>query len=196
MNKDCFVFIGDSLTYGYGVNKTNNWVENLNSLQSLNIINKGINGDTTTNMLNRFTEDVISYYPKKIFIMGGTNDFLSNRTLNSVLENIELMLKESLTITKDVLIGIPPIILKEDAKRLFMPSPTYDYCENQLPLLRKSLIDLCTIYNVNFIDFYKITLENYKSNIFIDGIHLNPRGQTLLLNEFITILKKISDNNN
>lgn len=196
MNKDCFVFIGDSLTYGYGVNKTNNWVENLNSLQSLNIINKGINGDTTTNMLNRFTEDVISYYPKKIFIMGGTNDFLSNRPLNSVLENIELMLKESLTITKDVLIGIPPIILKEDAKRLFMPSPTYDYCENQLPLLRKSLIDLCTIYNVNFIDFYKITLENYKSNIFIDGIHLNPRGQTLLLNEFITILKKISDNNN
>jgi acyl-CoA thioesterase I len=195
LNKDYFVFIGDSLTYGYGVNKTDNWVENLKSLQSLNIINKGINGDTTTNMLNRFTEDVISYYPKKIFIMGGTNDFLSNRPLNSVLENIELMLKEALTITRDVFIGIPPIILKEDAKRLFMPSPTYDYCENQLPLLRKSLINLCTRYNVNFIDFYKITLENYKSNIFIDGIHLNLKGQTFLLNEFMVILEKLSYNN-
>lgn len=191
MQKNSFVFIGDSLTYGYGVNKNNNWVESLNPFIPLDIINKGINGNTTTDMLNRFTEDVISYSPKKIFIMGGTNDFLSNRSLYSVLDNLELMLKEALTITKDVIIGIPPIIIKEDAYRLFMQSSTYDYCEKQLQLLGKSIIELCNKYTVTYVDFYSLTFKFSSNNIFIDGIHLNNNGQNLLLNEFKQLLKNM-----
>lgn len=191
MQKNSFVFIGDSLTYGYGVNKNNNWVESLNPFIPLDIINKGINGNTTTDMLNRFTEDVISYSPKKIFIMGGTNDFLSNRSLDSVLDNLELMLKEALTITKDVIIGIPPIIIKEDAYRLFMQSSTYDYCEKQLQLLGKSIIELCNKYTVTYVDFYSLTFKFSSINIFIDGIHLNNNGQNLLLNEFKQLLKNM-----
>ncbi|WP_195265799.1 MULTISPECIES: GDSL-type esterase/lipase family protein [unclassified Clostridium] len=191
MQKNSFVFIGDSLTYGYGVNKNNNWVESLNPFIPLDIINKGINGNTTTDMLNRFTEDVISYSPKKIFIMGGTNDFLSNRSLDSVLDNLELMLKEALTITKDVIIGIPPIIIKEDAYRLFMQSSTYDYCEKQLQLLGKSIIELCNKYTVTYVDFYSLTFKFSSNNIFIDGIHLNNNGQNLLLNEFKQLLKNM-----
>ncbi|MCR1953018.1 GDSL-type esterase/lipase family protein [Clostridium sp. DSM 100503] len=191
MQKNSFVFIGDSLTYGYGVNKNNNWVESLNPFIPLDIINKGINGNTTTDMLNRFTEDVISYSPKKIFIMGGTNDFLSNRSLDSVLDNLELMLKEALTITKDVIIGIPPIIIKEDAYRLFMQSSTYDYCEKQLQLLGKSIIELCNKYTVTYVNFYSLTFKFSSNNIFIDGIHLNNNGQNLLLNEFKQLLKNM-----
>lgn len=193
MIRDSFVFIGDSLTYGYGVNKNINWVESLESFESLEIINKGINGNTTTDMLNRFTEDVMSFYPKKIFIMGGTNDFLSNRSLNSVLDNLELMLKEALPITKDVIIGIPPIILKEDAYRLFMPSSTYDYCEKQLPLLRNSIIELCDKYKVYYVDFYSATFKLLSNNIFTDGIHLNNTGQAVLLNEFKQLLENMDN---
>lgn len=193
MLKNSFVFIGDSLTYGYGVNKSNNWVERLKPYISLDIINKGINGNTTTDMLNRFTEDVISYYPNKIFIMGGTNDFLSNRSLNTVLDNLELMLKEALTITKDIIIGIPPIIIKEDAYRLFMPSSTYDYCEKQLSLLRHSIIKLCDKYKINYVDFYSLTFKFSSNNIFTDGIHLNNNGQSLLFNEFKQLLKNMDN---
>src|SRR5699024_7369523 len=101
--------------------------KNSNDAKDSNIINKGINGNTTTDMLNRFTEDVTILNPKKIFIMGGTNDLLSNRPINMIIANIELMIKESLTKTKYVIIGIPPKIIKEDAYKLFMPSLTYDY---------------------------------------------------------------------
>lgn len=191
MKKDSFVFIGDSITYGYGVNKNHNWVESLMPFTALNIINKGINGNTTVDMLNRFTEDVISFSPTKIFIMGGTNDFLSNRSLNSILDNLELMIKEALNITKDIIIGIPPVILKEDAYKLFMPSSTYDYCEKQLPLLRNSIIDLCKRYKVYYVDFYNTTFKLISKDIFIDGIHLNQKGQTFLLNEFMQVLKKM-----
>ena len=186
-----FVLIGDSLTFGYGVSKSNSWVEGLkNYIISKNInytiFNKGINGNTTTDMLNRFTEDVINLNPNKIFIMGGTNDLLSNRQVSSIVDNIELMIKESLSKTNDIIIGIPPRIIKEDAKRLFMPSLTYDYCEKNLENLKVALINLCNNYNVKFIDFYSLTLNN---NIYIDGIHFNKEGHKLFLEEFIKKLK-------
>ena len=183
-----FVLIGDSLTFGYGISKSKSWAHGLkNYFISKNInytvFNKGINGNTTTDMLNRFTEDVISLNPSKIFIMGGTSDLLSNHSINSIIDNIELMIKEGLSKTKDITIGIPPRVIKEDAKRLFMPSLTYDYCEENLPKLKEALIKLCTEYNIKFIDFYSLTLNN--NDIYIDGIHFNNEGHEILLDEFI-----------
>lgn len=193
MNPNNFVFIGDSLTFGYGVSKSKCWVEifknsTLSSSMNLSIINKGINGNTTTDMLNRFTEDVTIFNPKSVFVMGGTNDLLSNRPVNLILDNIELMLKEALTRTNNIFIGIPPRIIKEDAYRLFMPSSTYDYCEKKLPELREGLIKLCKNHKVNYIDFYSLTLNINPQKIFIDGIHFNENGHKILFEEFIKIL--------
>ena len=193
MSTNNFIFIGDSLTFGYGVPKNKSWIEafkNYNLSYDLNfsIINKGINGNTTTDMLNRFTEDVTMLSPKAIFIMGGTNDLLSNRPLVQITENIELMLKEALTKTNNIFIGIPPKIIKEDAYRLFMASPTYDYCESNLPKLREELIKLCNNYKVKYIDFYNMSLSLNSSEIFIDGIHFNEEGHKLLFNEFLKAL--------
>ena len=155
---------------------------------NFSIINKGINGNTTTDMLNRFTEDVTMLNPKSVFIMGGTNDLLSNRPLNSILDNIELMLKEALTKTNNIFIGIPPRIIKEDAYKLFMPSSTYDYCETNLPKLREGLIKLSKNYKIKYIDFYNMSLILDQKEIFLDGIHFNEKGHKLIFNEFIKIL--------
>jgi len=188
-----FIFIGDSLTFGYGVPKNKSWIETFKNYSlshdlDFSIINKGINGNTTTDMLNRFTEDVTMLSPKAIFIMGGTNDLLSNRSLVQITENIELMLKEAFTKTSNIFIGIPPRIIKEDAYRLFMPSPTYDYCEISLPSLREELIKLCNNYKVKYIDFYNMSLTLNSKEIFIDGIHFNEKGHKLIFNEFIKVL--------
>lgn len=190
MSTNNFIFIGDSLTFGYGVPKNKSWIETFKNYSlshdlDFSIINKGINGNTTTDMLNRFTEDVTMLSPKAIFIMGGTNDLLSNRSLVQITENIELMLKEALTKTSNIFIGIPPRIIKEDAYRLFMPSPTYDYCEINLPNLREELIKLCNNYKVKYIDFYNMSLNLNSKEIFIDGIHFNEKGHKLIFNEFI-----------
>lgn len=183
-----FIFIGDSLTFGYGINKNKSWIGKLTDTrfsknENLKIINKGINGNTTTDMLNRFSEDVSVLSPSYVFIMGGTNDLLSNREVSLIISNIELMIKETLTITKDIYLGIPPSIIKEDAYKLFMPSLTYDYCEKTLPILRDELIRLSKIYNIYYIDFY--TSTNNRKDIFIDGIHFNEVGHDLLYNLFL-----------
>ena len=57
-----FIFLGDSLTFGYGVKPKDNWVHKLSEYLKLNILNKGVNGNTTTDMLFRFYEDNPSLY--------------------------------------------------------------------------------------------------------------------------------------
>lgn len=182
------ILIGDSLTFGYGVDKNKGWVYRLNKEYNINLLNKGVNGSTSTDMLSRFTVDVTRNNPSSIFIMAGTNDFLSNRSLNSVLDNIELMVKEGLTLTKDIFVGVPPTILKEMAYEKFMETDTYDYAIKNLAFLREGLIGLCSKYSIKYLDFYTLTLNNLDKDIFIDGVHLNEKGNDIILNEFIKLL--------
>lgn len=188
--KNKFVFLGDSLTFGYGIHNNKGWVylisENSNEL----IINKGINGDTTTLMLDRFYDDVTCNSPNKIFIMGGTNDLLLGHSIDSIIANLDQLIKDSLKITSEVYIGIPPYILKEMANKLFIPSPFYTYCEEYLPVLRNKIIDLCNVYKIKYLDFYTITKDNANNNIFSDGIHLNFPGNTLLYNIALEVFNR------
>lgn len=185
-----FIFIGDSLIFGYGVHKNEGWVYKISENTSLNIINKGINGDTTPSMLNRFFDDVISKKPNSIFIMGGTNDLLCGRSVSSIICNIEEMIKDSIAINSNVYIGIPPCIISEMANRLFMPSNLYGYCEKSLPILRNRLLKLCDFYSIKYIDFYSLSINNINNNIFIDGVHLNAFGNNLMFKEAIKTIFK------
>ncbi|MDS0528108.1 GDSL-type esterase/lipase family protein [Clostridium sp. SHJSY1] len=185
MNKK-IVLLGDSLTFGYGVTKKDSWAYNLSKHLSLEIINKGINGDTTASMLDRFYEDVSSLNPDYVFVMGGSNDLLCGRTPSSIVANIEEIIKDYSS--KNIIVGIPPCIIKEMAERLFMPSSLYTYLESSLPLLRKKIINLCNTYSIKYIDFYSLTLNNIEKNIFVDGIHLNSLGNNLMLTEILNVL--------
>lgn len=178
-----YVFLGDSLTFGYGVRPSENWVNLLKNNLKISVINKGVNGSTTVDMLCRFKKDVLDNNSKNLFIMGGTNDLLSNRSINSIILNIETMIKEALLYDINIIIGIPPTIISSDANRLFMQSDTYGYTEKSLPDLRTELINLCDKYSLKYIDLYSLTCNNLDKDIFLDGIHLNPSGQNLIFEE-------------
>ena len=80
------VFFGDSIT--------DNWLKGDPSLFAPGIVNRGISGQTTAQMLVRFREDVIALHPRAVQIMAGTNDIAGNTgaaTLEIVEGNIETM---------------------------------------------------------------------------------------------------------
>jgi hypothetical protein len=78
--------------------------------------------------------------------MGGTNDLLLGRSVVSIINNLELMIKEGVNINSEIIIGIPPKIIGEMANSLFSPSHLYDYAENELLTLKNELIKLCNAY--------------------------------------------------
>ena len=61
------VFLGDSITRGYGVSSGEGWVELLHRGKN---INHGIDGDTTAGMLRRFSAHVVREQPERVVIMG------------------------------------------------------------------------------------------------------------------------------
>lgn len=187
MNKENLdiIFFGDSLTFGYGVNKKYSWVTKLSNTLNYKFMNKGKNGDTTSSMLTRFYTDVLQYKPKEIFIMGGTNDLLCKRSISSIIENIEIMIKDGLTIGSEIIIGIPPILISDMANKLFSPSDFYIYAEIKLNKLKFELISLCNKYNIRYLNFYDLIPKN--SVLFLDGLHLTEEGHDIMYKEALKI---------
>lgn len=180
------IFFGDSLTFGYGVSKQNSWAYKIAHELYTSSLNKACNGDTTTSMLSRYYNDVLKYNPSKIFIMCGTNDLLLGRSVASIIDNIELMIKDAIDINSKVIIGIPPKIIGSIANELFSPSHLYDYAEKELLTLKTELINLCEKYKLEFINFYDLTSN--QDNIYLDGIHLNSSGHELLYKKWLTTI--------
>ena len=177
------IFFGDSLTFGYGVSKQNSWAYKISHELYPSSLNKACNGDTTTSMLSRYYNDVLTYTPSKIFIMCGTNDLLLGRSVISIVDNIELMIKDALNINSTLIIGIPPKIIGRMANELFSSSHLYDYAEKELLTLKNELIKLCNKYKLQYINFYDLTL-NY-DDIYLDGIHLTALGHELMFKKWL-----------
>lgn len=190
MNKDLdIIFIGDSLTFGYGVHKTELWAYNVARELSLSYLNNACNGDTSTGILTRYYNDVIVHSPKTTFLMCGTNDLLMGKKIKSIIDNLEFMIKDSLSSGSQVVIGIPPFIIGEMAEELFSPSSFYKYTEESLPELRAQIISICNKFNVYYIDFYNLTLNN--ESLYLDGVHLNPEGHRIMFESFLSKFKDI-----
>jgi len=64
------VFFGDSIT--------ESWKLGSLGLAQLEVLNRGIGGQTTPQMLVRFRQDVIDLHPKVVVILAGTNDIAGN----------------------------------------------------------------------------------------------------------------------
>jgi acyl-CoA thioesterase-1 len=82
------VFMGDSITQG--------WQESRPVFFRGERVDRGISGQTTSQMLGRFYADVISLHPTVVHILGGTNDIAGNggaTTLDNIENNIRGMVE-------------------------------------------------------------------------------------------------------
>lgn len=69
VEEDRVVFMGDSITEGWNLET---------SFPGKPYINRGISGQTSSQMLLRFRQDVIDLKPKVVLILAGTNDLAGN----------------------------------------------------------------------------------------------------------------------
>lgn len=85
--KKRIIFMGDSITELWKMLDSDFFA-------SKRYINRGISGETTTEMLLRFNNDVIALKPKAVIILGGTNDIAQNKgfiPLEKTFQNITAM---------------------------------------------------------------------------------------------------------
>ncbi|MBS5823895.1 MAG: peptidase [Clostridium argentinense] len=186
------VCIGDSLTYGYGVSTKSSWVELLRKkLNNVNVINAGVNGDTTIGMVNRFTEDVVYNNPDIVVILGGTNDFLTNKSAENALKNINIMVKEAIENNIVPIVLSPPKAIGDLALNCWDSYCDYSKVNSLIEQFGDILSKFCSNEDISFINlndvFDKIEDNRY---LYTDGIHLSEEGNKLLFEAVFNIIKK------
>lgn len=186
------VCIGDSLTYGYGLPSKACWVELLKAHFNIEIVNKGINGDTTSGILSRYYRDVVEEKPNYVIIMAGTNDILMNHPLSLIQNNINLSIREAEENNIIPIIALQPPIISELAKAYWDDDVNYEKASLDLLDYINWLKYFSSENSISMINFYDKFLNRKDiKNLFSDGIHPNTDGHRLMFNNVIELLNRI-----
>ena len=87
------VCLGDSLTQARYLHYQDRWVTLAADKLDLQILNRGIHGDTTTGMIGRFYPHVVQESPDAVFIMGGLNDLWFGAAAGTIIGNLFSMVR-------------------------------------------------------------------------------------------------------
>ncbi len=113
------VAFGDSLTFGFGSTKGNDFVTLLSSRMGIPIANRGVPGDTTVAALGRI-DSILALNPGVTIVYLGGNDFLRRVPIDETfgaLETIVMKLQEQGSVV--VLVGIRGGLINDQYARRF-----------------------------------------------------------------------------
>ncbi|MBP3635491.1 MAG: hypothetical protein J6J17_03425 [Bacilli bacterium] len=167
--KDKFVFLGDSITEWYPI-------EDMYG-KDIPIINSGVAGYETKDILDRMYEMVYKYNPTKVFILIGTNDLkYKENDEDIVINNIKRIIGEIQVNVPDTEIYFQSIY---PVNKNLEGNATEDRNNEEINRVNKEIKEFCKINNVIYIDMYKI-LSDSKGDLVEkytkDGLHLSTLG--------------------
>ncbi|MFZ0804533.1 MAG: GDSL-type esterase/lipase family protein, partial [Candidatus Sulfotelmatobacter sp.] len=146
-------------------------------------INRGIGGQTTSQMLVRFRQDVIDLHPKVVVILAGTNDIAGNTgpIRNEDIEANYASLAELARLhqIQVVFSSILPVNnYTERSKELFAQrSPA------RILALNEWLKNYCASDGEIYLDYFSATVDEkgmLKRELAEDGLHPNVAGYKLM----------------
>ena len=174
------LFLGDSLTDYYNLSKYYK-----NEL----VINSGIAGNSTDDILNDMHNRVYKYNPSKIFLLIGTNDIVYGKDVNYITNNINKiidLIRKKLPNCKIYLESLYPINNTNNLKvnHNVVANRTNDVI-NQI---NTKIKEIPNITYINIHDSLVDTNGNLNINYTVEGLHINDSGYitiTNILNKYI-----------
>lgn len=197
------VFLGDSLTTGFQQGPgymPQRYYHFTNLLESslrlflqekcigkdIAISNLGVDGDSTSGMLERFNRSVKHENPEIVLIWGGINDLSTRRTPEEIFHNIIKLIAKTKEIDAiPIIVSVAPVA-----------GPHFNETIQKLNAMIK---EYCMNTKVEYVDIYsELTdldgkLANENSN---DGVHLSDLGyRRVMIQIYQTVLRILRDSN-
>jgi lysophospholipase L1-like esterase len=168
------VFFGDSITDIWKLDE---------SFPGKPYVNRGIGGQTTSQMLVRFRQDVIDLRPKAVVILAGTNDIAGN-TGPIANEDIEANLSGFAELARAhkiqvIFSSILPVNNYTPKSQDFFAQRPMD----RIRALNRWLKDYCAANDVVYLDYFPAMTDEkglLKRDLAEDGLHPNQAGFAIM----------------
>jgi lysophospholipase L1-like esterase len=166
------VFMGDSITQGWSVASPEYF-------EGKPYIERGIGGETTTQMLARFRADVVDLEPAAVVILAGTNDIAGNQgpTTNKMIEDNLASMAEIAT-ANDIRVILSSVL------------PVYDYPwrpglepAQRIVALNNWIEDYAEEHDHVYLDYYWELVDErggMADPYTTDGVHVSKAGYEIM----------------
>ncbi len=169
-NENRVVFFGDSITDIWKLD---------DSFPGKHYVNRGIGGQTTSQMLVRFRQDVTDLQPKVVVVLAGTNDIAGNTGPISN-EDIEANLSSMAELAKVhgirmIISSILPVNNYTPESQEFFASRSRE----RILALNNWLKDYCAKNDLTYLDYFSAMVDDkglLKRDLANDGLHPNHAG--------------------
>ena len=168
------VFFGDSITDGWKIEE---------SFPGKPYVNRGIGGQTTSQMLVRFRQDVVNLRPQVVVILAGTNDIagnsgpIANEDIEANYSDIaELARANNIRVIFSSI--LPVNNYTERAKEFFAQRPM-----ERILALNRWLQDYCERNHLIYLDYFNAVVDEkgmLKPELADDGLHPNKAGYAIM----------------
>ena len=165
------IFLGDSLTQSWELAGL--------GLDEVELLNRGISGQTTPQMLVRFRQDVVDLKPAVVHILAGTNDLAGN-TGPTTLKDIENNLSSMVEIAEanHIRIVLASVLPARDFpwRPGLQPAP-------RVVALNDWIRTYARRHRLVYADYYSALVDSqggFKSELADDGVHPNRAGYAVM----------------
>lgn len=177
---DNYVFVGDSIFEGYDLEKY---------FKDMPVINSGISGHKTTDILNNMNNRIYKYNPSKVILMIGTNDFssISNEDTVKNIGKIIDGIKANRPYAEIYVQSIYPVNKNVNS------DAAYGRSNDDINTMNKGIKDTCKEKEVNYMNIHDLLIDengNLKSEYTYDGLHITKEGYKVITEEVMKVLKK------
>ncbi len=173
------VFMGDSITEGWGMKATAATPDRGEFFPGKPYINRGISGQTTPQMLVRFRQDVILLKPQVVVLLAGTNDIAENtgkETPEEIGNNIASM--SDIARANGIRVVLCSVLPASDFHwhKGLEPAP-------KIKVLNAWMKDYAAKNGIVYVDYYTSMVNDeggLKAELSPDGVHPNKAGYALM----------------
>ena len=174
------VFVGDSLIKRYDLKKY---------YSGMKVVNSGVSGDKTTDLLSDLEERIYRYNPSKVIILIGTNDY-NSRSNEEIVENIGKIVDEIKKNRKyaDIYVQSLYPVNKKVNNGETVRSRNNEDIKNINLLLEK----MCKDKKVEFMNIFEFLVDeegNLSKNYTEDGLHINSDAYKMVTREILDLIK-------
>ena len=172
------VFMGDSITDSWKLAEY---------FPNQPFVNRGISGQTTSQMLLRFRADVIDLKPKAVVILAGTNDISGNTgpmTLEAIEGNlasmVELAHANGINVVVASVLPVSDYNTNKEGKPIVR---TVQRPPAQILALNQWLKNFAAERKLVYLDYFSATVDDkgfLKAELANDGLHPNEKGYAIM----------------